>query len=103
MKPPKHAIRLLRAAEEDLKGIMTYIALDNLSAAAAALADKIENRLSGLSSYPLLGKIPDEDELANMGYRFLVVQNYLIFYTIEERVIWVHRIIHGARNYMSLL
>ena len=102
MKPPKHAIRLLRAAEEDLKGIMTYIALDNPSA-AAALADKIEKRLSGLSSYPLLGKIPDEDELAKMGYRFLVVQNHLIFYTIEERVIWVHRIIHGARNYVSLL
>ncbi|MFH2120745.1 MAG: type II toxin-antitoxin system RelE/ParE family toxin [Pseudomonadota bacterium] len=102
MTPPKYAIRLLRAAEEDLRGIMTYVALDNPSA-AAALADKIENRLSGLSSHPLLGKIPDEAELAHMGYRFLVVQNYLIFYTIEERVIWVHRIIHGARNYVSLL
>ena len=102
MTPPKYAIRLLRAAEEDLRGIITYISLDNRSA-AAAFADKIENRLSGLSSYPLLGKIPDEDELANMGYRFLVVQNYLIFYTIEKRVIWVHRVMHGARNYMSLL
>jgi toxin ParE1/3/4 len=102
MTPPKYAIRLLRAAEEDLRGIITYIALDN-SSAAAAFADKIENRLSSLTSYPLLGKIPDEDELANMGYRFLVVQNYLIFYTIEKRVIWVHRIMHGARNYMSLI
>jgi toxin ParE1/3/4 len=102
MTQPKYAIRLLRVAEEDLRGIMTYIALDNPSA-AAALANDIENRLSSLSSYPLLGKIPDEDELANMGYRFLVVQNYLVFYTIEERVIWVHRIIHGARNYVSLL
>jgi toxin ParE1/3/4 len=99
---PKYAIRLLRVAEEDLRGIIAYIALDNPSA-AAAFADKIENLLSSLSSYPLLGKIPDEDELANVGYRFLVVQNYLIFYTIEKRVIWVHRIMHGARNYISLL
>jgi len=38
-----------------------------------------------------------------MGYRFLVVQNYLIFYTIEDRTIWVHRILHGARDYLSLL
>jgi toxin ParE1/3/4 len=102
MTPPKYAIRLLRAAEEDLRGIITYIALDNPSS-AAALVDKIEKRLSSLSSYPLLGKIPDEDEWANMGYRFLVVQNYLIFYTIEKQIIWVHSIIHGARNYMSLL
>jgi toxin ParE1/3/4 len=102
MTPPKYAIRLLQAAEDDLRGIITYIALDNPSA-ATALADKIETRLSSLSSHPLLGKIPDEPGLAHMGYRFLVVQNYLIFYTVEERVIWVHRIIHGARNYVSLL
>jgi toxin ParE1/3/4 len=51
----------------------------------------------------LLGKIPNEEELADMGYRFLVVQNYLIFYTIEHNTLWVHRIIHGARDYLSLL
>jgi len=61
------------------------------------------NTLSNLSAYPLLGKIPNEEDLANMGYRFLVVQNYLIFYTVEDHIIWVHRIIHGARDYLSLL
>ena len=102
MKQSKYTIRLLQAAEEDFKEIITYIALDNPSA-AEAVADKIENSLSNLSAYPLLGKIPDEEELANMGYRFLIVQNYLIFYTIEGHTIWVHRIIHGARDYLSLL
>jgi hypothetical protein len=33
----------------------------------------------------------------------LTNKKFLIFYTIEKRVIWVHRIMHGARNYMSLL
>ena|SRR3990167_8861441 len=102
MKQPKYTIRLLQAAEEDFKEIITYISLDNPSA-AEAVADKIENSLSNLSSYPLIGKIPNEEELANIGYRFLVVQNYLIFYTIEDYIIWVHRIIHGARDYLSLL
>lgn len=102
MKRSKHTIRLLQAAEEDFRGIITYIALDNPSA-VEAVADKIENTLSNLSAYPLLGKIPNEEELANMGYRFLVVQNYLIFYTVEDHIIWVHRIIHGARDYLSLL
>ena len=88
--------------ENDFREIITYIALDNPSA-AGAVADKIESSLSNLSAYPFLGKIPNEEELANMGYRFLVVQNYLIFYTIEGHTIWVHRIIHGARDYLSLL
>lgn len=102
MKQPNYTIRLLQAAEEDFKEIITYIALDNRSA-AETVADKIENSLSNLSAYPLIGKIPNEEELSGMGYRFLVVQNYLIFYTIEDHTIWVHRIIHGARDYLSLL
>ena len=102
MKQPKYTIRLLKAAEEDFKEIITYIALDHPSA-AEAIAEKIERSLSNLSTYPLMGKIPNEEELATIGYRFLVVQNYLIFYTIEDHTIWVHRIIHGARDYLSLL
>lgn len=102
MKHPNYTIRLLQAAEEDIKEIITYIGLDNPSA-AETIADKIENCLSNLSHYPLIGKIPIEKELATMGYRFLIVQNYLIFYTIEDHIVWVHRIIHGARDYLSLL
>jgi toxin ParE1/3/4 len=102
MKQPKYTIRLLKAAEEDFGEIITFIALDYPSA-AEAIAEKIERSLSNLSTYPLIGKIPNEEELARIGYRFFVVQNYLIFYTIENHTILVHRIIHGARDYLSLL
>jgi toxin ParE1/3/4 len=102
MKRTKFEIRLLQAAEEDFKALIAYIAIDNPNA-AAAVASKIEKSLFRLSSYPFLGKIPNEEELAQVGYRFLIVQNYLIFYTVEDRIVWVHRIIHGARNYLSLL
>ncbi len=102
MKQPEYEIRLLQVAEDDLREIISYIALDN-PAAATALLDKIENSLSGLVSFPLLGKVPAEEALAGMGYRFLTLNNYLVFYTVEEQIIWVHRIIHSARNYISLL
>lgn len=102
MTQPEYTIRLLKAAEEDFNEIITYIALDSLSAAEAT-ANKIEKNLSNLAIHPFLGRIPDEEELGSIGYRFLVVQNYLIFYTIEEHVILVHRLIHGARDYLSLL
>jgi plasmid stabilization system protein ParE len=72
MKQSKHTIQLLQAAEDDFKEIITYIALDNPSA-AEAIAEKIEKTLSNLSTYPFIGKTPNEEELANMGYRFLVV------------------------------
>ena len=102
MKDDKYTIRLLQAAEDDLKEIIAYIALDNPTA-AESMVNKVEKSLSNLSEFPLIGNIPVEKELAHMGYRFLIVQNYLIFYTVEEYNVWVHRIIHGARDYLSLL
>ncbi|MEN6467828.1 MAG: type II toxin-antitoxin system RelE/ParE family toxin [Smithella sp.] len=102
MKQPEYEIRLLQVAGDDLREIINYIALDN-PVAAITLLDKIENSLSGLISFPLPGKIPAEEALAGMGYRFLAVSNYLVFYTVEEKIIWVHRIIHGVRNYINLL
>ncbi len=101
MNQPKYAIRLLRAAEDDLSDIVTYIAADRPSA-AEAIATKIEKNLTLLTKNPYLGRIPEEDELARLNYRYLVVDNYLIFYTIEERTIFIHRILHGARDYFRL-
>jgi toxin ParE1/3/4 len=88
-------------AEDDFTEIITYIAVDRPSA-ADALATKIEKNLRLLSENPHLGRVPKEEELARLHYRYLVVENYLIFYEIEGRTIYVHRILHGARNYLSL-
>jgi len=100
VKRLEYTIRLLRAAEDDLSEIVNYIAADRLSA-ADALATKIEKNLNLLSKNPQLGRIPNEEELMRLDYRYLVVQNYLIFYTLEEQDIYVHRILHGARDYLS--
>ena len=63
---------------------------------------KIEKSIEILTYHPYLGKVPREEELASLGYRYLVVQNYLVFYAIERKTIYVHRILHGARDYLPL-
>ncbi len=102
MSRHKYAIRFLRVAEDDLAEIITYIAADRPSV-AEALATKIEKNLRLLSDNPHLGQSPKEEDLAKAGYRFLVVENYLVFYIIESQTIYIHRILHGARDYLSLL
>jgi toxin ParE1/3/4 len=97
----KYNIKLLRIAEDDFLEIVSYISAD-LPSAAEALAAKIEKNLNLLSKNPHLGRVPKEDELSRLHYRYLVVDNYLIFYTIEEQTIYVHRILHGARDYLTL-
>ncbi len=102
MKRPRCAVRLLRAAGEDLSEIYEYIAADNLKAAEAILA-RIEENLELLAREPQFGRIPVDEELVRMGYRYLIVANYLVFYTFEEQTVLVHRIIHGARDFLRLL
>lgn len=102
MSGNNYQIKLLKIAEEDFTEIVSYVAVDNVSA-ANSLADNIEKDLELLSENPNLGRIPRDEEVRNLGYRYLIVQNYLIFYTIEDKTILVHRILHSARNYKSLL
>lgn len=101
MSRPEYSVRLLRIAEDDLTEIVTYIAEDRPSA-AEAIALKFEKNLALLSKHPYLGRIPKEEDLASLGYRYLVVDRYLVFYTIEEATVLVHRILHGARDYLRL-
>lgn len=102
MSTNKFQVRLLKIAEEDFAEIVSYIAVDNVSA-AEAIAGRIGKNLELLSKNPLPGRIPRDVEIRNLGYRYIIVQNYIIFYKVEERTVLIHRILHGARNYKSLL
>ena len=102
MSKNNYSVRLLSIAEDDFAEIISFIASDNTKA-ATNLADKIEKNLELLSDNPFLGKSPSDSDLKLFGYRYIIIENYLIFYTIERRTILIHRILHGARNYKSLL
>ncbi|HRP93363.1 MAG TPA: type II toxin-antitoxin system RelE/ParE family toxin [Ignavibacteriaceae bacterium] len=102
MPADKIQVRLLRIAEEDFTEIIKFIADDN-PIAAESIANKIEKNLELLSDNLNLGRMSRDEEIKNLGYRYIIVQNYIIFYTIEERTILIHRILHSARNYKSML
>lgn len=102
MPNTEYRFRLLSSAERDFNEIIDFVLAENVSA-ALSIAEKIESTLLLLKKNPLLGRIPNDEELRRFGYRYLVVLDYLIFYKIEGKIIFVYRILHGARNYKSLL
>lgn len=101
MSRPKYNVRLLRIAENDLADIVSYIAAERPSAALGQMT-KLEKALAHLKSNPYLGKLPNDTHLIELGYRCLIVEDYIAFYTVEEHTVFIHRIIHGARDYLSL-
>lgn len=102
MKRRSHNVRLLRAAEQDLTEVVMYVMAES-PASAQALAERMEKQLALLSGQPLMGKTSGDAKLAGMGYRFIVVKNYLVFYTVEEKDVLGHRIMHGTRDYLNIL
>ena len=95
-------IRLLKVAEEDFTEIISFIAAENPKAAETT-ATKIEKNLELLLENPLLGRVPRDEDIKILGYRYLIVSNYIIFYTIEGKTIYIHRILHSAQNYKAIL
>lgn len=102
MPSNKYSVRLLSIAEQDLADLMSYLAAENVRA-AAELLDHIEARLQALQSHPFVGRVPHNAKLTALGYRVLIIDNYLVFYKVKGNVVLVHRILHGARDLLRLL
>jgi plasmid stabilization system protein ParE len=98
----KYAVRLLSIAEQDLEDLLSYVAAEN-ARAATELLDQIEARLVALQSHPFAGRVPHNPKLTALGYRVLVIDNYLVFYKVKSNVVLVYRILHGARDILHLL
>ena len=102
MPSSKYTVRLLSIAEQDLVDLVSYLAAENARAAAEVL-DQIEARLEALQSHPFAGRVPHNPKLTALGYRVLVIDNYLVFYKVKGNAVLVYRILHGARDLLRVL
>lgn len=102
--PQKNKIKYTPIAVDDMDEIFSYISKDNV-VSAESLLKKINNGINRLAVFPNMGSVLSEEEftLVNHGYRFIVVQPYLVFYRIIDNTIIIHRILHGRRDYLREL
>lgn len=93
-------------AENDLRDIVRYISAQ-LSAplSAANMMDAIEEALRSLAFMPQRCPNVNDERLAMMGYHKLLVKNYIVFFTIDEKlkVVNVERILYSRRNWHRIL
>lgn len=92
----------LPIAEKDITEILEYIQTDN-PAAAINLLDQFDKAVTKLAYFPFMGQGPKDIGLQKMNYRVLVINNYLIFYVVNEDTVEIRIILHGKRKYSFLL
>jgi addiction module RelE/StbE family toxin len=95
--PGKYKLRYLPVAQDDLFSIFDYIAKDSPDR-ALTFTEKLDKKIVMLEQQPLLGRVPRHQKLKQFGYRVLIIESYLVFYVVRNKVVEVHRVIHGSRN-----
>ncbi|WP_438496385.1 type II toxin-antitoxin system RelE/ParE family toxin [Paenibacillus sp. IHBB 3054] len=100
----KYKLRYLTLAYLDLQDIVDYVC-NELSAPDAAndLVDKFDEAISRLEMFPFSGPICYNINGLKDEYRFLVVENYMVFYVVFDDIVEIRRILYGKRKYEDLI
>lgn len=101
-----YTVNVTTSAKNDLNDVFLYIAVDLLSPETAEkIIIAIEEAVKSLSYMPHKHALVDDERLAAMGYRKLVIKNYITFFTIEEeaKTVNVKRILYARRNWLHIL
>ena len=93
-----------QAARRDLIGIRDYVSieLDNPDAAQRILK-LLRTSIESLRDMPERGMPLDAVLSVHTDYRFLVCENYRIFYLCEGDQVEVVRVLHTLHDYMRAL
>lgn len=89
-----------RAARADLREIANYFRKAADDVIAQAVANKIIEKVETLGIRPTRHRSRSE---LSPGLRALPVGNYLIFYRVDDEIVSIIRILHGARNITAKL
>lgn len=101
-----YTIKMTPKAAEDLDNIYQYISEKLfVTSAATNTLEKIEKGIMRLKRFPFSCNHVADEYLRNKGYRKLIINNYVIFYLIEEEKnqVIIMRVLHGKQKYENLL
>ena len=102
----KYQYRLSQKAEADLDGIISYIAVELSNPKAASdFMDKVVKVIDETRSFPKSGSHVNNEFLSNTAVQKQMIDNYIMYYLpdLEEKVIYIVRIVYGKRNMDEIL
>ena len=98
----RYNVKILPAAQRDMGDIVEH--LNKLSPQAALrYYDLLADKIMSLSEMPERCPLARDTQLSLRGYRFLVVEKYLVFFVILGQIVQIRRIVYGKRQYEKLL
>jgi plasmid stabilization system protein ParE len=98
-----YEVRWASVAENDLLGVVIFIAEDSPVNAMKVLA-KIKTKTAKLESAPMRGRVVPELQRQGISfYREIVIAPWRVIYKIEEDKVYVLSVVDSRRNVEDLL
>ena len=98
----KYKVKIYPAAQMDLNNIVSY--LNTLSPQAAIrYYDLLVEKIGSLVEIPERCPFVRDIALKAKGYRYLIVENYLVFFVVKGDTVQIRRILYNKRQYKGLL
>ncbi|MCP4162401.1 MAG: type II toxin-antitoxin system RelE/ParE family toxin [Deltaproteobacteria bacterium] len=102
----KYFVDVTDAAQSDLKEIVSYISIElkNPTSAKRLLA-KFKDNILSLEEMPKRQNLVKDEVLSSRGIRRLLIDNYMIFYVVDDskNKVTVIRILYARRDWESLI
>ena len=101
-----YSLEYLDAAKQDMVDIARYISQDlSNPIAAEKLADEMIAAADKLMDFPYKNRVYHPIRPLKREYRGQIVQNYIMFYYIDEeqKLVTVARVIYARRDYGKLI
>lgn len=98
---PKRNVILLNEARLELRDIATYHKLKVEPDSARKITNRILDALDKLADFSEMGMVPTSKLIAEAGYRVLIVDAYLCFYSVIGDIVFVFHIVHASTDYIK--
>ena len=99
-----YTLKYAKSYRDDMKSTINYIKYNLQNPIAAQrLKEEIKSKYKNLKENPFIYPVVSDEYLASKGYRFIMVNNFMIFYKVKEMQIEIVRFLYGYRNWINIL
>ncbi len=101
-----YSVNLTDTAKQDLREIAIWIAQKSKDIEVAKkYVEELREECKNLASLPDRGAFPKDRILRSAGYRYIVYEEYLIFYLIdnERHIVNIMSIFNAKRDYFRVM
>lgn len=101
-----YSINVTETAKCDLREIAVNIAKVACDVNIGLdFVNRIERHFMTLKDFPYAGSFPQDDVIRARGYRFLIYEDYLVFYTVNEqsKIVYIDAVFNAKADYTRVM